>query len=541
MAEPLPSYAMPGKKPARSHKGLFVALVLVVLLGVVLLMDRESVLHKALFGPEPLSWETVWASLREYGYWLFSLYLVVTAAALFLESRNPDRTLAWLMALALLPVFGIVLYWFVGPNFRYLADKRRFRLPKPSFFPGELKAGQAAPLVMDTIQLLYRTSGMKLIAGENVTPLYDGAEAFARIKERLRNARSYILLESYIIKNDRLGNEIKDILIERAHNGVFVCVIYDAVGSWRMGKKFLRSLRDGGVYAYAFLPVGFPMFRGANYRNHRKILVIDGEYAYMGGMNIGDEYDGRDSRFTSWRDTHMEFGGQGVDVLKNLFCNDLAICSPNKVVLSRVRALSLPVKEDPAGEAGETDGKMKTPLQIIPSGPDTPWDTVQKGYFSLIARARERLWLTTPFLVPGGALLEALCMSSLSGVDVRILLPGKASSVLVHWANRDCFDELLRAGVRMFLYDPKGFVHSKTITCDGTILSLGSANLDVRSLRINFEVQAFLYDRALVKGAEDAFENDMRKSFELTFDAWRQRPKVEKVKESIGKLFSSLL
>lgn len=539
MAESLPSYAMPAKKPARSHRGLLAVFVILVLLSVILLADSDSVLHKTLFGIEPLSWETAMASLREYGYWLFSLYLVVTAAALFLESRNPDRTLAWLMALALLPVFGIVLYWIVGPNFRYLINKRRFRLPKPPSVPEDFATGEATPLVMDTMQLLYRTSGAKLVMGENVTPLYDGAKAFERILERLRNARSLILLESYIIKNDRLGNEIKDILIERAGSGVFVCVIYDAVGSWRLGKKFLRVLRDGGVHAYAFLPVAFPMFRGANYRNHRKILVIDGEYAYMGGMNIGDEYAGRDSRFTSWRDAHMELGGQGVDVLRNLFCSDLAICGPEAAILSC--AHSLPSTTD-GGEdrAVERDGGG-TPLQIIASGPDTPWDTVQKAYFSVIARARETLWITTPYLVPGGALLEALCMSSLSGVDVRLLVPGKTNSILAHWASRDCFDELLRAGVRIFLYDPKGFVHSKTIVCDGTVLSLGSANLDVRSLRINFEVQAFLYDRDLAKGAEAAFESDMRKSFELTFNAWRKRPKLEKVKESIGKLFSSLL
>lgn len=532
MTEPLPSYAMPEKKPARSHRGLLVAFVLLVLLGVILLVDRDSILHEALFGSTPLSWETAMASLHEYGHWLFSLYLVVTAVALFLESRNPDRTLAWLMALAVLPVFGIILYWIVGPNFRYLVNKRRFRLPQPPSIPEELTAREAIPLVMDTAQLLYRASGAKLVPGQNVTPLYDGAQAFARIMERLRNARSAILLESYIIKNDRLGNEIKDILIDRARNGVFVCVIYDAVGSWRMGKKFLRSLRDGGVHAYAFLPVAFPMFRGANYRNHRKILVIDREYAYMGGMNIGDEYAGRDSRFTSWRDAHMELGGQGVDVLWNLFCSDLAICGPKAAVLSRARSLPPPAH----GEDGSA-----TPLQIIASGPDTPWDTVQKAYFSVIARAREKLWITTPYLVPGGAMLEALCMSSLSGVDVRLLVPGRADHVLVHWASRDCFDELLRAGVRIFLYDPKGFIHSKTITCDGALLSLGSANMDVRSLRINFEVQAFLYDRDLAKSAETAFENDMRKSFELTFNAWRQRPKLEKVKESIGKLFSSLL
>ncbi|SBW08857.1 Cardiolipin synthase [uncultured delta proteobacterium] len=544
MAEPLPSYAMPAKKPDRGHRGLVIALALVAALGIFLLLDRDSILHSMLVGAVPFTRENSFEALREYGHWLFSLYLVVTAAALFMESRNPDRTLAWLMALALLPVVGIILYWVVGPNFRYLADKRRFRLPKPHGATEDFAVGEDLPLARDTMQLLYRTSGARLVTGKDVTPLYDGAAAFERIKERLANARRGILLESYIIKNDSLGNAIKDILIERARRGVFVCVIYDAVGSWQMGKAFLRAMREGGVHAFAFLPVAFPMFRGANYRNHRKIIVVDGEAAFMGGMNIGDEYVDVSPKFTSWRDTHMEFGGQGVDVLRGIFLSDLAGCGASPEFLAKVREASAPpgdfVPQCPAFPAMKC-ADDETPMQIIASGPDTPWDTIQKAYFSIITRARERLWMTTPYVVPGGALLEALCMASLSGVDVRLLVPGKADHFLVHWASRDCFDELLRAGVRIFLYDPTGFVHAKTITCDGAVLSIGSANLDTRSLHINFEVQAFLYDRTLAAGAEAAFECDMRRSFELTFKAWRRRPKIEKVKESIGKLFSSLL
>lgn len=302
-----------------------------------------------------------------------------------------------------------------------------------------------------------------------------------------------------------------------------------------MGKKFLRALRAGGVHVHAFLPVAFPMFRGANYRNHRKIIVVDGEVAFTGGMNIGDEYAEASPRYTSWRDTHLELAGRGVDALRGIFFSDLRICCPDPAMLARAREATMPPEAEEEHSGGET------PLQIVASGPDTPWDTIQKAYFSVITRAREKLWITTPYVVPGGALLEALCMASLSGVDVRLLVPGKADSVLVQWANRNCFDELLRAGVRIFLYDPKGFVHAKTITCDGVVLSVGSANLDARSLHINFEVQAFLYDRTLAGEAEVAFENDMRRSLELTFEAWRRRPKLEKVKESVGKLFSSLL
>ena len=535
---------MPAKKPARGHRGLVSVLALFAAFVLVLVLDKESILHGMAFGITPFTLGNVYASIREYGYWLFSLYLLVTAGALFLESRNPDRTLAWLLALALLPVLGILFYWILGPKFRSFADKRRFRLPAPLKIPEAFSIGEELPLVKDTVQLLYRTAGARLVAGRDIVPLDDGAKAFDRIKDRLRHAQRGIMLESYIIKNDRLGNEIKDILIERARNGVLVCVLYDAVGSWRIGKTFLHDLREGGVHVHAFLPVAFPMFRGANYRNHRKILIVDGEMAFLGGMNIGDEYAGMSSRYTSWRDFHMELAGQGVLVLRGIFLNDLALCGVKADFLARAHAATQP-SDDPTIWSGRAvvpvDADGETLMQIVASGPDTPWDTIQKAYFSVITRARERLWLTTPYVVPGGALLEALCMASLSGVDVRLLVPGKADSLLVHWANRDCFDELLRAGVRIFLYDPTGFVHAKTIICDGAILSVGSANLDARSLRINFEVQAFLYDRKLAAEVETVFNNDLRRSFELTFDAWRKRPKIEKVKESIGKLFSSLL
>lgn len=541
MAEQLPFYAMPERKPAGSHRGLVAGIVFLLALGAVFVLDRESVLHGMIFGTVPFSLDNVLASVSEYGHWLFSLYLLVTAAALFLESRNPDRTLAWLLALALVPVFGVVLYWIVGPNFRYLADKRRFRLPKLLGPPADCGASEDTPLVRDTVQLLARTSGARLTGGLNATPLYDGATAFARIRERLAGATRGILLETYIFRDDKTGAAIRDILVERAKSGVFVCVIFDAVGSWHTDKAFWRSLREGGVHLYAFLPVAFPMFRGANYRNHRKILIVDGETAFMGGMNIADEYAGTNPRFTRWRDTHLEFNGEAVDVPRTVFLGDLAACGAPASLLERAReATALPLSATAAGQTPPLCPGM-TPMQIIASGPDTPWDTVHKGYFSLIARAREKLWLTSPYLVPGASLLEALCTASLSGVDVRLIVPGKADKFIVQWANASCFDELLRAGVRIFLYDPGGFIHAKTVICDGTVLSLGSANLDTRSLHINFEIQSFLYDRNLAREAAAVFEEDMRRSLEVTFAAWRKRPRSAKVRESAGKLFSSLL
>lgn len=527
---------MPAKKPPKSRSALYVAGVVLLGLCLFLILDRDSFVHGMIYGDEPFSWVNVWNSLADYGYLLFTLYILFTAAVLFLENRNPDSTIAWLLVLALLPVVGFILYWLVGPNFRYLADKRRFRLPKPRAAPNpELNIADFSPMMRDTAQLMYRTAGARLVTAADPLLLHDGAAAFARIKDRLRAAKRYILLETYILRDDRLGGEIRDILTERAKAGVFVCVLYDAVGSWKMGKAYIAALRESGVKAFAFLPVAFPMFRGANYRNHRKIIVVDGDTAYMGGMNIGDEYAGYSTKFTDWRDAHLEMGGQAADVLRDIFTSDLAACARDDDLVARVR--SLPVRDAP----GPDGPASVVPAQIIASGPDTPWDTIHKAYLSVISRTRKTLWLTTPYLVPGDTLMEAICMASLSGVDVRLLLPARADHILVHWASMNCLDELLRSGVRIFLYDVKGFVHAKTIVSDGELLSIGSANLDTRSLRINFEAQAFLYGKTLAFEAERVFTRDMARSREVTFMAWRRRSILAKVKESVGKIFSSLL
>ncbi|CAK7043301.1 MAG: Major cardiolipin synthase ClsA [Desulfovibrio sp.] len=558
--EPPPSQAMPERYPP-SHRSIwYVIAALFVGLCLFLVLDKDSFLHGMIYKDIPFSWDNVFVSLKAYGYWLFTIYLISTGLALFFENRNPDRTVAWLLVLALLPFVGLVLYWLVGPNFRYLADKRRFRLPKPrSVAPHNVCVADFTPMMTDTAMLMYRTSGARLLnAGLSPLPLYDGAATFAHIKDRLRRAENYILLESYIIKNDATGNAIKDILIERAQAGVFVCMVYDAVGSWKIGKGYLEALRTDGVHTRAFLPVAFPMFRGANYRNHRKIIVVDGDTAYLGGMNIGDEYAGLDPHLTSWRDAHLELGGEAVAALHAIFVNDLAACCRDTALVERVRCLPVNTGAvntgavntgavNPGAEAEVSEPQDDTvctasvPVQIIASGPDTPWDTIHKAYLSLISRSRKTLWMTTPYLVPGDALMEAICMASLSGVDVRMMLPGKSDHPIVQWASMNCCDELLRSGVRIFLYDAKGFIHAKTIVCDGALLSVGSANLDTRSLQINFEVQAFLYDKTLAAEAERVFEADMANSRELTFMSWRQRPKIERVKESVGKLFSSLL
>lgn len=487
--------------------------------------------------------------LRNYGYWIFVVYIALTAFILFLENRNPDRTLAWLLVLGLLPVVGLLFYWFVGPNFRYMADKRRFRLPKPplgALMPPE-QLGNS--LVADTAALLYRCGGAKLHPKGGAQLLIDGEETYATMISAMDAARHSILLESYILANDRMGNRFKELLMRKAREGVKVCVIYDAVGSWRIGKQFVQDIRQAGGHIFAFLPVAFPMFRGANYRNHRKILVVDNQLGFLGGLNICDDCMGWNTQVGHWRDTHLMIRGGGVAVLRSIFFRDLVVCgAPPEVQaeLSRVThqppggsvADALPQNEPSAASSGGFDRNVL--LQIAASGPDTAWDTIQKAYFSIITRATKRVWITTPYMIPGDTLQSALCMAALSGVDVRVLLPGKGDHALVTWASMNCLEELLRAGARVFLYRRDGFVHSKTVSADGSVTAVGTANFDTRSLSINFEVQAFVYDEEFTDQAEAMFERDLANAEELTFSVWSRRSFAQRIKENIGKLISPL-
>lgn len=529
----------------RKRMLLSITVTLVVGFLLYLVLDEDSFL-RAFFSPDTAGLPReggVLAFLRDYGYWIFVVYVALISVILFLENRNPDRTIAWLLVLGLLPVAGLLFYWFVGPNFRYIADKRRLRLPKPplaSVMPPEKLDN---PLVADTASLLYRSGGARLHPAGSVRILLDGEETYDAMLGAMREARQSILLETYILEADRTGHLFKDILTAKAAEGVRVCVIYDAVGGWRVGMQYVRALREAGVHIFAFLPVAFPMFRGANYRNHRKILVVDDTIGFVGGLNICDDCMGWNKKVGPWRDTHLMLRGGGVSALRSIFFKDLAVCGAShelQAELSR-REPAPGDHGDSASRARSADPRMTDAIvQIAASGPDTAWDTVQKAYFSLIARATKRVWITTPYLIPGDTLMDALCMAALSGVDVRLLVPGKGDNAVISWATMNCFEELLRAGARIFLYREDSFVHGKTISCDGVVYSVGTANFDTRSLSINFEVQAFVYDNAIAAQGDAIFEKDLANSRELSFAEWSRRPIGRKIKESVGKLISPL-
>ena len=334
-------------------------------------------------------------------------------------------------------------------------------------------------------------------------------------------------MEYYIIRDDKLGRHIREILIDRAKHGVEVRVLYDGVGCLKLTKGFFDPLKEAGGEIEVFLPIKFPFLDyRTNYRNHRKILIVDGRVGFLGGLNIGDEYLGKSRAFSFWRDTHIKLEGDSVYSLQAIFLQDWTSATGRGIDCS-----------DYFPAHNVTTPK---PIQIVASSPDSKWDSMQKLYVRLVSMARNKLYITTPYLIPDESLLTALKISSLSGVDVRLLVPGVPDKKIVHWASRSYYQELMEAGVRVYEYN-RGFIHAKVIQVDDRVASVGTANLDIRSLHLGFEVNAIVYDEEVVRTLEEDFFRDLKHSVEIDPETWNERPLRKHLAEATARLFSPLL
>ncbi|MBN2259396.1 MAG: cardiolipin synthase [Clostridiales bacterium] len=469
----------------------------------------------------------------------FLLYAVIVAIFIFLDNDDPHRTLSWLMVLILLPYLGIVLYVLFGKNLRSKKVAVKKRISDMSIEERVAESQTDAINYFESvnqewvltqhkkiIKLLLKNSNSLFSFNNRIDVLTNGKATFGAIIDRLEKAEETIHFEFFIIKNDQIGNEIKDILIKKAKEGVKVRVIYDAVGSIRLGKIYKMQLKEAGVEVFPFYPVAFPLItRKLNFRNHRKIIVVDGSVGFVGGLNVGDEYLGKNEKLGFWRDTHLMIAGEGVQALQKIFISDWKFVSNEKL----------------AGELlfKKSSYESTCMMQIAASGPDNEWQNIHQGYFSLIATAKERIWITTPYLVPDESLKMALKTAALSGVDVKIIIPSKADHFFVYWASRDNLEGLLEAGVEIYTYE-KGFIHSKILLIDGIAASVGTANMDNRSFGINFEVNAFIYGKVTIERLEKDFIEDLEVSKLIDLEEYNKRNLKEKIFEAIGRLVSSV-
>ncbi len=466
--------------------------------------------------------------------------IISIIVVMLLENRDPIKSLSWILVLLFLPVLGIILYAFFGKNLRRQKIIKRKELKNYEVLERVVKVYRRAltskELVMDDaikekksiINLQLNNSSSIIHKGNDLKLLVNGKNKFDELKKDLLNAKQFIHLQYYIFDGDNIGTEIKDILIQKAQEGLEVRVLIDDVGSWGLSKQFIRSMRDGGVDVQSFMSVLFPSLTSkVNYRNHRKIVVIDGTVGYLGGINVADKYIHGMPGIGSWRDTHLKIEGNAVNSLQFSFLSDWYFVTQQE--LSDPKYFH--IAEQPKGD------KI---VQISTSGPDTDWQGIMQGILKIISTAKDYVYLTTPYLMPTESVLTTLKVAAMSNVDVRIIIPEKSDVTITKWASDSYLADLMRSGVKIYFYT-KGFIHSKVVVSDDIISSVGSTNIDFRSFEQNFEVTAFVYDKDFAVEVKDLFMDDFKNSKLLNIKEWEQRSLFQKIKESVSRLFSPLL
>ncbi len=482
---------------------------------------------------------------------VFSVSAVFLSIVIFLENRDPSKTIVWLLLFILFPMVGFILYLLFGQNIRkkkIFKTQKLFSEIKTQKVFKSLKEFESLIIVQKeaimedlifmepnrfavkrVMNLLLNTGRSPFTLNNKVKILTNGKEKFEELIKDLKNAKEYIHMEYYIIKESEIGNIIKEILIKKAKAGVEVKILYDDVGCWKLWfeRNFFNQMEKAGIQIKAFLPAFFPFFnRKVNYRNHRKIVIIDGNIGYTGGINIGDEYLGKNKKFGFWRDTHMKIQGEAVYMLQLTFLLDWYFSTKEKLFDEKYFP-SIPY-------CGEHI------VQIVASGPDADWEAIHQAYFTAISQAKKRIYIETPYFIPDESILMALRTASLSGVDVRIIFPIKPDHKIVHLASLSYFEEILKAGGKVYLYE-KGFIHAKVLLVDEDIVSIGTTNMDVRSFMINFEINGFIYDKEIRNRLEKDFLEDIKNSKEITLEEYLNRSMMQKIKESAARLFSPIL
>lgn len=471
-------------------------------------------------------------------YLITDLIVLVVGVSLILRKGDPIKTIAWLLVLLFIPVGGLVLFAFFGQNFRKERlyerkseiDRRQLeRLMSQDVIPvSDINACLHPVLLpnLNIIRLLYNINHAQLSRVNEVDIYHHGSRLYEQMFSDLEAAERFIHIEYFIFQPDDLGSRLAELLKRKAASGVEVRFIFDGVGSWSLGRKFLRDLQESGVQAYSYLPVRFPnLTRRINYRNHRKIVVIDGTTGYVGGINVADKYVKGDPKLGFWRDTHLRIRGEAVNSLQTVFMIDWYYVSNQ---LLKNRAKYFPTQHI----------DKECFIQITASGPDKG-DNIMQAYFRAISNAKKYIFIATPYFIPNEAVLSALITAAQSGVDVRLIVPGRSDVPLVHWCALSYVDQLLEAGVRVYLYR-RGFIHAKILIVDEAFSSVGTANMDIRSFGQNLEVNAVIYDRAVNRALTSQFTLDIHDSDELDYFRWNRRSLGSKVIEAFARLFSPL-
>lgn len=487
------------------------------------------------------TWEILGAALGFFFDHLMFWNVLFAFAIVFFQRRDPKSVWAWLLLLYFVPVLGFIFYLLLGQDFH---KRKMFKIKEVEDHLSEairqqehqLKTAELEKLdegikgYTDLIMYNLETAGSVLINDNDVDILVDGTDKFRSLVEDIQKAEHFIHIQYYIIKNDVLFQTIKDILIEKAAQGVEVRVLFDAMGCRSVRHKFWKELSAKGVKTAEFFPavLGRLQLR-INYRNHRKIVVIDNKVAYVGGFNIGKEYVDLDKKFGHWRDTHLRIQGGAVLGLQLRFILDWNYAARENLLQHAMLF------------EGVTPGKRDfCDMQIISSGPDNTTQQIRDNYLRLITKAKKSIYIQTPYFIPDESIFNALLIAVRSGIEVNIMIPCMPDHPFVYWATYSYIGDMVMAGAKCYTYN-NGFLHSKGIIVDGEVFCYGTANMDIRSFALNFEVNAVVYDQKKAREMEAIFREDLNVCKQITRDSYAARGLLIRIKEQVCRLMSPLL
>ena len=464
---------------------------------------------------------------------LYAVIMIPAIITVLMDNRQPAKTMAWILVLSFMPFIGIIFYIFFGQNTRkerLISDRSMDQLTKRSMLEFVEQENLHLPANNKPLMNLFTNQNWAFPFKDNEVDIYtDGYDFFLTLLYNIGQAKDHIHLDTYIIEDDPLGYLIADALIDKAQQGVEVRLIYDDVGCWKVKDEFFERMRNAGIDVHAFMPVRFPAFTSkVNYRNHRKLCVIDGNVGFIGGMNIALRYV-RGTGKQPWRDTHLRVRGGGVYALQRAFLVDWYFVD---------RTLVTNRKYYPAVADNICNNCL---VQIVTSSPITPWPDIMQGYVRILLQAQHYVYMETPYFLPTEPVLFAMRTAALSGVDVRLMVPRHADAKLVEWASRSYLMEVIEAGVKVYLY-MGGFNHSKLLVSDDNLCTVGSTNVDFRSFENNFEANAFFYDEEMAHRIKEIYLKDEGRSI-LVDDVsyFVKRPFLKRLFESVVRLLSPLL
>ena len=463
---------------------------------------------------------------------LYFLTVLAVIVVVLSENRNPVKSMAWVLVLVLLPVVGLIIYLIFGRSLKGMSlisrsALRELRRMNDFAYPSQATEGLSDES-RQLISLVNKLAGPHLFVGNDVTVFTDGVSKMEALMRDIAAATDHIHLQYFIIEKDDVGGDLCDLLIKKAHEGVQVRVLYDYVGSFYVRPRMLKQMRAAGIEIHPFLELTLTQFAfRVNWRNHRKIVVIDGKVGYVGGMNIADRYVTGDKQWSAWRDTHLRVTGEAVTALQYSFAIDWNFTTRKLLNSPTLRYEGTPVKDDIV-------------MQMMGSGPTNRWNNISFVFFKAITLAKHRVYVQTPYFLPSDALLKALESAALSGVDVRLMIPRKLDSEMLRLATGSYIKECLLSGIKVYYYEPT-VLHAKVVIVDDEFVTTGSTNFDFRSFEHNFEFNALIYNKEFNSKMRAIFEADMEQCTRLSMSKWKQRPLMQKALESIVRLMSPIL